>query len=94
MEVKNKKELYEKLEFWKKITSRTNRCEHFDLTNNSYWINNIKEIRMIIDNLKNTEDPEEIRKLLAKLFGIGRNNLIWANQTFILPSFINECSQD
>jgi len=75
IKIKNEEDLHKKLELWKKTVSKEMKGEHFDLTNDSGWSKNVKEIKTIINNLKNAEKPEEVRKHLTRLFKRGKKSI-------------------
>jgi len=88
-----KKELETTLKQWKEyVKSHGKKHEHYDLTNESWWIKTARLIQEKVSELERTTDPEKIRNLLRDIFRMGRNQPLWAQNVRMIITFLDNAS--
>lgn len=90
-----KKELEQTLKQWKKfVESHGKKYEHYDLTNDSWWVRTGEIIRKTISELEETTEPERIRMLLKIIFDMGKNRVLWSQNVRLIVTFLNTATPE
>lgn len=90
-----KKELETTLKQWKEyVKSCGKKDEHYDLTNDSWWVKTGRLIQEKANELERTTGSERIRELLKDIFRMGKEPLLWAQNVGLIITFLDAANPD
>ncbi|ASJ17102.1 hypothetical protein A3L04_08485 [Thermococcus chitonophagus] len=88
-------ELDKKLETWKNIVNKKGKkYVHYDLTEESDWLKTTMKTKEIVAEIIQENDVEKLRGLLRELFSGKKERPLWAQNTRILPAFIESANNE